>query len=199
MKRIERGEVLGLAEYEAIRERFRARVIAEKRRRRLSVGPKVSVLFENRDSVLLQIEEMLRTERISREAAVQHEIDTYNELVPGEDELSFTLMVEIADAAEREVFLEAAAGLEFHVWLIAGSERMQAHGRPREGSESGRTTAVHYLKFAVPPSVAGPLRAAGEDALVELTLSIDHPFYRAEAVLPRDTVRALAEDLRDQA
>src|SRR5579872_7468158 len=88
MKRIDPGEILGLAPYEQVRDKFRARVIAEKKARRVQLGPVVSLLFENHDTVLLQIQEMLRTERITRPAAIQHEIDTYNELVPGPNELS---------------------------------------------------------------------------------------------------------------
>src|SRR5215469_6484695 len=112
MKPIERGEVLGLADYETIRPHFRARVIEEKKRRRLSVGPRATALFENRDTVLLQIQEMLRTERITREAAILHEIETYNDFIPNDDELSCTLMIEIDDKDERERFLESARGLE---------------------------------------------------------------------------------------
>src|SRR5882672_7092791 len=107
MKPIERGEILGLADYETIRERFRARVIAEKKLRRVHVGPNVSALFENRDTVLLQIQEMLRTERITRPAAVDHEIDTYNESLPGDNQLSCTVMIEIPDTTERDAFLRA--------------------------------------------------------------------------------------------
>src|ERR1700690_404179 len=107
MRPIERGEILGLAEYEQLREPFRTRVIAQKKRRRVQVGPKASAVFENRDTVLLQIQEMLRTERITRPGAVQHEIDTYNENVPGDDELSCTVMIEIPDTDERERFLQA--------------------------------------------------------------------------------------------
>src|SRR5580700_11513070 len=111
MKPIERGEILGLAEYEQIRDQFRSRIIAQKKRRRVQLGPKASAVFENRDTVLLQIQEMLRTERITRPGAVQHELDTYNELVPAEDEVSCTLMVEIVDKAERDAFLVAAKRL----------------------------------------------------------------------------------------
>ena len=93
MKPVTRDEILGLAEYEKVREPFRARVIEEKRARRVLVGDRVSAIFENHDTVLLQIQEMLRTERITRPAAVQHEIDTYNETVPTGDELSCTVMI----------------------------------------------------------------------------------------------------------
>jgi hypothetical protein len=204
MKSIDRGEILGLADYETVRERFRARVIAEKRSRRVPVGPSVSVVFENRDTVLLQIQEMLRTERITRPAAIQHEIDTYSELLPDEDELSCTLMIEIAERAEREAFLQAANGLEKHVWLVVGAERLGARASERwaDGS-AGRTTAVHYLKFALPSEVANALRdrtrrppgGGAESSAVAVALEIDHPAYAVRAALPSETLTALGEDL----
>ncbi len=198
MKRIDRGEVLGLAEYEAIREPFRTRVIAEKKLRRVEVGPKANVVFENRDTVLLQIQEMLRTERITRPSAVTHEIDTYNELIPGDDEVSCTLMIPIPDKTERDAFLVAAAGLESHVWLVSGGEKLPAKASHREGSTADRTTAVHYLKFALPGTVADALRASadGGTTLLQLAMAIDHPAYAASAVLPRETVMSLGEDLK---
>jgi hypothetical protein len=192
MKLVERGEILGLAEYEAVRERFRARVIAEKKLRRVQLGPRATAVFENHDTMLLQIQEMLRTERITRPAAVQHEIDTYNELVPGPDELSCTVMIEVVDKAERDAFLQAALGFEKHVWLLAGGQRVQARAIDR-GAPHDRTTAVHYLKFALPPSATASLRAA---APVELAVEVDHPAYSARAVLPKETVASLAEDLQ---
>jgi hypothetical protein len=194
MKLVERGEILGLAEYEMVRERFRARVIAEKKRRRIAVGPKVTVLFENHDSVLLQIQEMLRTERITRPAAVQHEIDTYNEIVPGPDELSTTVMIEIPDKVERDAFLRDALGFERHVWLVAGGDRVQARPLDR-GAPEGRTTAVHYLKFRLPQSVADALRSDASE-VPSVALEIDHPAYGARVALPPETVREVAQDLR---
>ncbi len=160
MKPIQRGEVLGLAEYEKIREQFRARVIGEKKARRVQVGPKVSAVFENRDTVLMQIQEMLRTERITREAAIQHEIDTYNELLPAQNEVSCTLMIEIPDQSERDAFLASAKGFEKHVWIAAGSQRILARSIDRGGDLEDRTTAVHYLKFAPSPEASWPGAAA---------------------------------------
>jgi uncharacterized protein DUF3501 len=208
MKSIDRDEILGLADYETVREPFRARVIAEKKYRRLPVGPRASAVFENRDTVLLQIQEMLRTERITRPAAVQHEIDTYNELVPGEGELSCTLMIEIGDKLERDAFLQAAKGLEKHVWLVAGVRRLAARASVREvpGSAEARstseswaqrTTAVHYLKFLLPKDVADALRQSGSVAMsTALALEIDHPAYAARTALPAEAIALLGEDLR---
>jgi hypothetical protein len=195
MRPIERGEVLGLAEYEQVRERFRTRVIEQKKRRRVQVGPKTSAVFENRDTVLLQIQEMLRTERITRPAAVQHELDTYNELIPAAAEVSCTLMVEIPDKDEREAFLVAAKGLEKHVWLVAGSLRVAARSVDRGGTDA-RTTAVHYLRFKLPPALADALRGAatGGATITHLELVVDHPAYEARAVLPLETILELGED-----
>ena len=126
MKPVDRGEILGLSEYETIRAPFRSRVIEEKKRRRVAVGGRVTAVFENHDTVLLQIQEMLRTERITREAAVLHEIETYNELIPPAGGLSVTMMIEIPDPAERDAFLVAAKGFERHVALVVDGQRFPA-------------------------------------------------------------------------
>jgi hypothetical protein len=194
MKPIDRSEVLGLADYEAIRERFRARVIAEKKLRRVQLGSKASALFENRDTVLLQIQEMLRTERITRPAAVQHEIDTYNENVPGEDELSCTVMFEIPDKEERDAFLLAAAGVERHVWLVADGTRVAGRASQRDGILPDRATAVLYLKFVLPKALADALR--GDELPADVALEIDHAAYAARAPLARPTLEEICEDLR---
>ena len=198
MKPIDRNEVLGLADYETIRERFRSRVVAEKKRRRVQLGPNVSVLFENRDTVLLQIQEMLRAERITRPGAIQHEIDTYNENLPGDDELSCTLMIEIAETAERDAFLRGALGFEKTVSLVVRGGRLPAHEVARDAGVVDRTTAVHYLKFKLPGALAEELRTLQRASSVrpQVELRVDHPIYVAAAVLPPETVLELAEDSR---
>jgi hypothetical protein len=180
MKPIERSEILGLAEYEQIRERFRSRVIGEKKVRRVQIGPNATAVFENRDTVLLQIQ-----------AAVQHELDTYNESLPVEDELSCTLMIEIAEKEEREAFLRDALGFEAHVWLVAGGERILARALDR-GAAPDRTTAVHYLKFKLPAQLATSLRQRA----TAMSFEIDHPVYQATAPLSAETIASLREDLQ---
>jgi len=198
MKPIDRNEILGLADYETICERFRSRVVAEKKRRRVQLGPNVSVLFENRDTVLLQIQEMLRTERITRPGAIQHEIDTYNENLPGDDELSCTLMIEITDTAERDAFLRGALGFENTVSLVVRGNRLPAREVARDAGVADRTTAVHYLKFKLSETIAEELRTVQRMSSVrpQVELRVDHPMYVAITVLPPETVLELAEDLR---
>lgn len=189
MKRVERGELLSLAAYEQIRERFRGRIIELKRARRVAIGPNMTALFENRDTVLFQIQEMLRTERISVESQVQHELDTYNPLVPDDAELSVTVFIEYPERGERERMLQALAGVESHFYVSIDSERVQGVG-PKRGDRADRATAVHYLKF--------PLGSARKQALVRrsaaVAIGVDHPAYSAETALTAATLDSLRDD-----
>jgi len=190
MNPVVRQEILGIAEYETVRAAFRARVIDEKKRRRLSLGPHVTVVFENHDTVLLQVQEMLRTERITREGAVQHEIETYNELIPVAAELSATLMVEIPNPVERDAFLTAASGLERNVALWVDDWSVPAVFDSRRVLP-GRASAVLYLKFPLPERAYLAVR----DRRAALRLVVDHPAYRASATGGPDLAASLADDL----
>ncbi|HVJ92586.1 MAG TPA: DUF3501 family protein [Labilithrix sp.] len=198
MKPIERGEVLSLAEYETIRDHFRGRVIQEKKARRVKLGEHASCVFENRDSVLMQIQEMLRTERITREASVLHEIETYNELIPRERELSATILIEIEDKEAREKFLVDAKGLERAFALVIGGVRCPGKNDPSR-EHPDRTTAVHYVKFDLGEAGERALRDVLEEKLSAEKLVIElvstHPRYSAVTRLPSSLVANLAEDL----
>ena len=191
MRAIERSEILGLGDYEMVRPHFRARVIAEKKPRRVEIGEHLAAVFENRDSVLLQIQEMLRTERITAEPAVLHEISTYNELVPAAGELSVTMFVQIPERELRDRLLVEWAGLEDSLAVEVDGVAFAARGPRPAGWIPERTTAVHYLKAtlaaeAVAAIVAGTARVA---------LVVAHPRVALRAELARATVKALAEDL----
>jgi len=191
MKKVQRSELLDLGEYEKIREHFRGRMIEAKKRRRVSVGEHMTFVFENHDIALLQIQEMLRTERISADKAIHHELETYNELVPGDGELSATLMIEYDDQTERREALDAMADLGEHVALQIGDATHPARFRPLPGEEPGRLPAVNYLFFAPGKDAANALR----DASVEASLVVSHPSYEAKAPLSPATRGELADDL----
>ena len=190
MRPIDRSEILPLGEYEAIRDRFRARVIEEKKARRLAIGDHLSAVFENRDTVMLQIQELLRTERITTEHAILHEIETYNELLPAEGQLSLTLFVEVVDRALRDRLLVDLAGLEDAIALEVDGEAFALGGK-RIGAEPGRTTAVHYLKCDLSPDAVRRIKA--KEARVAVV--VRHPKLEARAELSRPTLQKLAEDL----
>lgn len=191
MNKVERAEILPIAEYELIRPHFRARVIAEKQARRIVLSDHMSLLFENHDSVLLQVQEMLRTERITAEAAIQHEIDTYNDLIAPADGLSFTMFIEISDRERREQRLVELAGLETAVYLEVDGVRLPATQRLPEAYLPTRTTAVHYFKVALSDHAT---RVRTRQARV--ALGIDHPHCQLRVPLSGATLAALAADLQ---
>ena len=191
MRTIERNEILPLGDYEQIRPHFRARIIEEKRPRRVAIGEHLAVTFENRDTVLLQIQEMPRTERITAEPAIAHEITTYNDLVPGEDELSLTLWVQIPDKPLRDRLLVELAGLEDTVRLDVDGKSFEVKGPRPDGFMEGRTTAVHYLKVKLSPEAAAAIKAK----TAKVAISIEHPRHPARVEFDRATVAKLAEDL----
>ncbi len=196
MEKIRFDDVKNLYEYEKVREAFRREIIALKARRRVAVGDRLSVLFENRRTVLFQIQEMIRTERIVADDRVQDEIDVYNELIPAPGELSATLMIEIEDRERIKAELDRFMGIDAgeHVWLEIGEgERVwRVPGRFEAGhSRDDKIAAVHFVRFAVPE----PARRAF--AREPVTLVVGHPNYRARARLAPETRAALLEDLRD--
>jgi hypothetical protein len=190
MKPVARDELLELGAYESIREQFRARVIAEKRARYVALGERMTLLFENHDTVLFQIQEMLRTERITQEPAIAHEIATYNELIPGDGELSATIFIEYPDAREREQMMVRLAGVEDKFYLSVGGERAVLVPDSR-GTDPTRTMAVHYVKFRLGEPASDALARGDTDVRV----GVDHAAYRAEAVLSRETLASLRRDL----
>jgi len=191
MRKITREDVRDIAEYEKIREDFRRTIIELKKRRRVSVGDIVTLVFENRETVLFQIQEMMRAERIVHEEKIQQEIEIYNELIPEDDELSATMLIEIDDLDRLRQMLPKLIGIEEQVWLRIG-DRYAIHARYESGrSKEDRTSTVHYVRFRLSPEEIRAFKDESQPAV----LAITHENYRAEALIPLEIRRSLAEDL----
>jgi hypothetical protein len=188
---VEPSEILSLADYELARAGRRKQVLESKALRRVTVGGHLTVLFENHETVLYQIQEILRIERISEPAAIRHEIDTYNDLIASADELRATLLIEYAEAEERDVRLRELIGLEQHVWLeVGGAERCPAVFDERQLSER-RISSVHYVRFPL-----GSERAEAVRRGTQLAIEVDHAAMSARGELTPEQTAALADDLR---
>lgn len=192
MKRIQRDDVADLIAYERVRDEMRGRVIELKRGRRVSVGESITLLFENRDTVLLQIQEMIRTERVVLEDKIQDEIDAYNALIPDSGELSATLFIELPDLhllTQQEVHraVNRFQGIDRDtVWLRTGRTSIAARFEEAQSNEE-KLAAVHYVRFALDDEAHACLADLAQPACI----TIDHPRYQAEAPIPS----ALREDL----
>ncbi len=123
MKRLALEDILDRERYAGLRTSYRAAVIDYKRSRRLAAGENITLLFEDRETLLFQVQEMVWVEGIALPEKIQYEIDTYNELMPTERELSATLFIEITEAAEIRAELDRLIGVDEHVSLIVGEER----------------------------------------------------------------------------
>ena len=198
MRKVDASEVRDLTAYERVRVAERARNLEVTKHRRVSVGENLSFLFENRDTVLFQIEEMVRAERIVDPARIQQEVDSYNGLVPGRDELSATLFIEIPELirmtpAQIRQAVNRFQGLDKGgvIWLrIAPDVAVPARFEGGHSSEE-KMAAVHYLRFAVPHAARAALANASRPA----ALVVDHPDYKAEASLPPFLRAELLKDL----
>jgi hypothetical protein len=174
-------DILSIEEYEKQRDTFRSRIIAMKQRRRVSVGPLITLLFENRETLRFQIQEMIRAERIVEPVKVQEELDVYNPLLPTDQELSATLLIEITEAEAMKQWLDRFMGLDRGrtVAIKAGEE--SAFGEFEGGhSHETKISAVHFVRFR--PSQR--MRQAFADLRQPVSLTVDHNGYRETVSVP---------------
>ncbi len=186
------SDIADLRAYERQRESFRAEVMALKRLRRVPIGPKVTVVFENRTTMRYQVQEMARAEKLLRDEQIEAELEVYNPLIPGPGELSLTLFIELTTEAELREWLPKLVGIERAVELRLGAgEVVRAAVEESHQSQLTReevTAAVHYVRFSLDDGqrerfVAGPAFVA-----------ISHPAYAHESELGEETRRSLADD-----
>jgi hypothetical protein len=182
MNKVRRDEVLAVADYMKVRDEFRQSVMAQKADRRVHLGEHLTFLFENHDTVLYQIQEMMRAEGITGESGILHEIETYNELLGENGELGATLLIEIDDAAERDRLLRRWRNLPGTLYLeTADGDRIPAVFDSRQ-VDADRLSSVQYVIFPVGDRVVGKLGTS-------------HPDIDAEVGLTPRQVAALSGDL----
>lgn len=184
-------DIMDLGTYETIRAEKREEAILRKRFRRLSVGPHVTVTFENWDSMWMQVQEMLRIER-GGEAQLVDELAAYNPMIPNGQELTATLMFEIDDPRIRERVLGTLGGVEDHIAITLGADRIAAvpEGDVARSRPDGKTSSVHFLHFPFAEAQVARWRAGEEPA----TFRIDHPHYGHVALIGPDVRAELARD-----
>jgi Protein of unknown function (DUF3501) len=204
------ADIADLRAYERDRDDYRRRVIELKRRRRVAIGPIVSVVFENRETMRSQIQEMARAEKMVSDEQIQKELDVYNALIPEPGELSATLFIELTGDEALRDWLPRLVGIEHAVVLrlpgedpviesagvvdgLAGEQVVRAEPEAAHEEALTRpeiTASVHYIRFTLDP-VQVERFAAGP-----VTLAVEHPEYHAETPLPDDVRIELLTDLR---
>lgn len=182
MKPVTRDEILDYQTWSDRRPSVLPEVLRVKAERRIHLGRHLTFLFENRDTVRYQIQEMLRTEQLVREDAIRHEIDTYNELLGGQGGLGATLLVEVEDPAERDRRLVEWRDLPGRLYVgFEDGSRAYATFDARQVGED-RLSSVQFLKFDC-------------GGRVPIAIGTDLAALRAEERLTDEQRRALAADL----
>lgn len=182
MRPVERIEILDYVTYRERRDGIRSAALRAKSVRRILVGEYFTFLFENRETVRYQVQEMMRVEQIVKEDDILHELKTYNELIHEKGTLGCTLLIGVDDEAERDAKLKEWLGLNEHIYAsMPDGTRIKPTWDPRQVGE-GRLSSVQYLTFefgSEPPMAIG----------------IKMPSLEAETALSEAQRDALREDL----
>lgn len=182
MKPVERNEILDYVTYEEQRDVIRDGAMAAKAARRVHIGEYLTLLFENHLTMRYQIQEMVRVERLVKEADIQHEIDTYNEVLGSEGEFGCTLLIEIDDPAVRDVRLKEWWALPGKIYLLLeDGSRISATFDERQRGDD-RVSSVQYMKF-------------NTSGRVPVAAGVDLPTLQAETRLTSEQQQALEQDL----
>lgn len=171
MALVTREEILDYVTYNEQREEYRKKVLKVKESLRIHLGDYLTFLFENHDTIQYQIQEMIRIEKIVKDADIRHEIDTYNEILGNPGDLGCTLLIEIDDPAERDIKLTAWFGLPEKIYLVSESgKKIYAQFDPKQMGDD-RLSSVQYLRFTMDGQVANAIGVEHEKLSIESPLT----------------------------
>jgi hypothetical protein len=191
-RKITRSDLMDMEQYAGLRAERRRAMTELKRPRRAGVGPHVTFYFENFDTMLHQIHEMLYIER-GGEAQIADELAAYNPLVPNGRELVATMMIEYEDPIVRDRELRRLTFIENTVTLTVGGEEIKAVSETdvERTKADGKTSSIHFLRFPLSDAQAAAFKTPG----ARVILGIGHTNYGHMAVLSEESRAALAADL----
>ncbi len=188
---ITRDDIMPMDAYGPARRELRRRLMDKKRLRRVEIGPCAMMYFENFETMLAQVHEMLFIER-GGEAQLADELAAYNPLIPKGRELVATLMFEIDDEARRDRILRTLGGVEHAVAIVVDGERIA--GVPEDDvartNAEGKASSVHFLHFPFTDAQVDAFRKPG----AKVSIAVEHANYGHAATLSEATRQALAED-----
>ena len=191
-QQITRDDLMSLEQYAEKRGEFRQQVLAHKKHRQVALGPNSTLYFEDRLTLLYQIQEMLRIEKVFEADGINEELDAYNPLVPSGRNFKATYMIEYADAEVRAAQLEKMVGIEDLVWMQVGEHDKiwSIADEDLERSTATKTSAVHFLRFEIGDAMARELKAGAD-----WHIGVQHPVYTYDLTINGETRNSLLNDL----
>ena len=192
MKKLNKSDLFSLEEYSINRDSFRKKVLEEKRHRKVYIGEHVALLFENKNTIQYQIQEMLRIEKIFDAEGIQEELDAYNPLIPDGSNLKAVMLIEYPNVEERKEKLKILKGIEKKIWIKVGSHNkvFAIADEDLEREDETKTSAVHYLRYEFSASMINDWK--NDSSIV---MGIDHENYQSsETIISSDISSSLSGD-----
>ena len=192
MEKLNKSDLFSLEEYSINRDSFRKKVLEEKQHRKVYIGEHVVLLFENKNTIQYQIQEMLRIEKIFDAEGIQEELDAYNPLIPDGSNLKAVMLIEYPDVEERKEKLKILKGIEKKIWIKVGSHNkvFAIADEDLEREDETKTSAVHYLRYEFSASMINDWK---NDA--SIVMGIDHENYHSsETIISSDISSSLSAD-----
>ena len=192
MKPIVITDLMNIIEYEKVRNDYRSELMNYKKKRRISLGPNITITFENRKTMKFQIQEMMRAERMVHDNQIQEEIDVYNSLLPLVNGLSATLFIEVTDEAQIRPVLNQFIGLTEGKAIYFQIGEKKVFARFEDGrEEAGKISSVHYLQFDLDEKNMTDFLNDG----IAVAITIDYNDYQCSEILTKTMRSSLIEDL----
>ena len=187
-----REDLMSLEQYAVKRDQFRQQVIAHKKHRQVALGPNATLYFEDRLTLLYQIQEMLRIEKVFEADGINEELEAYNPMIPTGRNFKATFMIEYPDAVVRAAQLEKMVGIEDLVWMqIDALDKVWCIAdEDLERSTETKTSAVHFLRFEISEEMTLRLKAGAK-----WTIGVQHPVYSYDMPVTGNTRTSLLNDL----
>jgi len=191
-QQITRDDLMSLEQYAEQRGEFRQKVLAHKKHRQVALGPNATLYFEDRLTLLYQIQEMLRIEKVFEADGINEELEAYNPMIPSGRNFKATFMIEYADATVRAAQLEKMVNIEDLVWMQVGKhDKIWAIAdEDLERSNDTKTSAVHFMRFEISDEMAQELKAGAD-----LQIGVQHAVYTYDVLVEGDTRASLLADL----
>jgi len=190
-KIIEKKDLVPHEVYEKNRKKIRKELVEFKKNRRVPLGPHATFYFENFDTILAQIQEMLHIEKGGDEQ-LKDELNAYNPLVPKGNELVTTLMFEIDNPEIRSKFLGKVGGIEEKVFIQIGNEKISANPEADidRTSDEGKASSVQFLHFKFSNDQIGKFKNSENPVVI----GIDHELYNHTVKISDQARNELSKD-----
>ena len=191
LRQIQKQDLLPQDSYAKNRKQLRKKLLEFKKNRRIPLGPHATFYFENFETMLGQIQEMLHIEKGGDEQ-LKDELAAYNPLVPNGKELTATLMFEIDNSVSRAAFLGKVGGIEERVFIKINNEIIRAVPEfdVDRTSVEGKASSVQFIHFNLNNEQISKFKSKN----ISIELGIDHKEYFHTTKLTEQNILSLSAD-----